>query len=382
MRALILFCLLALAATGQAMISHKDVFRAGVGGYHAYRIPTIVTAADGSLVVFAEARRDNRGDPGFGDIDVVSSRSTDNGANWSPMQVVDDPGEKWSASNPTPILDKSNGRLWLLYNRWEPGFGTERSRPGTSNNQTWARSSDDHGRSWSAARDITRTTRDFDTWGAIFLGPGGAVQMKSGRLVIPAAMKYDAFSVVGPTGSMGMMRAYTIYSDDHGQSWHRGALTHALSNENQLVELANGSLLMDARQNNGEYRWFIVSGDDGATWSRPRPGHALAPVATAIERFTLRSAGADRNRLLWSGPTGPGRRNLVVRVSYDEGQTWMNERVLYGGLAAYSDATILRDGTAGILWERGESDAVQFVTFTRFNREFLEPAGTLIPEIR
>jgi hypothetical protein len=40
-------------------------------------------------------------------------------------------------------------------------------------------------------------------------------------------------------------------------------------------------------------------------------------------------------------------------------------------LAAYSDLTILKDKTVGVLWERAN---YKFITFTRFNREFLEPA--------
>lgn len=60
-------------------VKHVDVFRAGESGYFAYRIPAIETAADGSLVAFAEARKYNLGDPGFGkqDIDLVLKRSED-----------------------------------------------------------------------------------------------------------------------------------------------------------------------------------------------------------------------------------------------------------------------------------------------------------------
>ena len=148
-------------------------------------------------MVFAEARKENRGDPGSGDIDLVFRRSADRGKTWSPMRVLDDPGEKWSASNPTPVLDRETKRLWILHNRWEPGHGTASSKPATANNQVWARSSDDHGVTWSAPRDLTRAARDFDHWGAIFLGPGGAIQTRNGRLLIPAAMKYDAYWVVG-----------------------------------------------------------------------------------------------------------------------------------------------------------------------------------------
>lgn len=382
--------LLILAAAwchgSDALISRTDVFRAGEDGYNSYRIPAIVSAADGALVAFAEARKENRGDPGNGDIDLVMKRSEDQGTTWSKLSVVDDPGEKWAASNPTPVLDRVSGRLWIAFNRWRPGKGTFNSLPGTDDNQTWLRSSDDHGRTWSQPRDITRDARDFEYWGAMFLGPGGAIQTKSGRLLLPAAMCPDPCSamaaVPGWQGSLSLMRAYTVYSDDHGTTWHRGNPLPALTDENQLVELADGAVMMDARQGSGERRWVGVSRDGGTRWNRPVPGQALTPVATSIERYTLKAAGADRDRLLWTGVAGPGRRHLVVRVSYDEGQTWTNERTLYGGLAAYSDLTVLKDGTVGVLWERGVSELSQYITFTRFNREFLEPPGSVVPEIR
>ena len=357
-----------LVAWTQPALEFIDVFHAGEGGYHTYRIPAIVTAADGSLVVFAEARKDNRGDPGFGDIDLVSRRSTDRGKTWSPMQVVDDPGEKWSASNPTPLLDRANKRLWIFHNRWEPGHGTASSRPGTANNQVWARWSDDHGKTWSAARDLTRSARDFEHWGAVFLGPGGAIQTRGGRLLIPAAMKYDAYTVLGQIGgataNVETLRAYTMYSDDHGESWKRSEPVLAFSNENQLVELADGAIMMDARQNAGEHRWLMTSFDGGMTWSRPLAGQRVTTIAAAIERFSPAS-------ILWSGPAGPGRKHLVVRVSHDEGQTFSRERTIYGGPSAYSDLTMLDDGSAGLIWERGVSDGYQFITFSRIVGEFL-----------
>jgi sialidase-1 len=102
------------------------------------------------------------------------------------------------------------------------------------------------------------------------------------------------------------------------------------------------------------------------------PGEAVTPCACAIERLTLKAAGDDRDRIIWTGPKGPGRKMLVVRISYDEGRTFPAERILSEEPAAYSDLTVLKDKTVGCLWERGN---YRFITFTRFNLAFLEPEG-------
>lgn len=363
---LVLLFGLCVSASAEPLLKHSDVFVSGKDGYHTYRIPAIEAAADGSLVAFAEARKDNMADPGMenNDIDLVMKRSTDGGATWSAMTVIEDPGEKWSAANPATVVDRSNGRLWVLYLRCRPGRSSDTARPGTDDIQTLARSSDDHGKTWSEPIDITAVARDMNDpkWRCSVVGPGGAIQARSGRLLAPV-WKVDPWGVLA------------IYSDDHGRTWQRGGLMPGASggNEDQLVELADGRILIDVRQASGPHRWLAESRDGGQTWSAARPGVTVSPVCCAIERFTLKSAGDDRDRIVWSGPRGPDRVNLVVRTSYDEGQTFVNERLIAGQYAAYSDLTVLKDKTVGVLWERGVERGYQYLTFTRFNREFLEP---------
>lgn len=354
-------------AWAEPILEHSDVFVSGQDGYHTYRIPAVEAAADGSLVAFAEARKYNMADPGMenNDIDLVMKRSTDNGKTWSAMRIIEDPGEKWSAANPATVVDRSNGRLWLLYLRCKPGRSSETARAKTDDIQTLARYSDDHGLTWSQPIDLTAVARDMQDarWRCSVVGPGGPIQTRAGRLMA-AVWKVDPAEVLA------------IFSDDHGKSWQRGQVVPGRvgGDENQLVELADGRILMDIRQNSGPHRFLAESTDGGKTWSAPRPGVKVAPVACAIERYTLRSAGDDRDRILWTGPKGPGRTNLVVLISYDEGKTFGNERLLWNRHAAYSDLTILKDKTVGVLWERGDQRGYQFITFTRFNREFLEPA--------
>ena len=139
-----------------------------------------------------------------------------------------------------------------------------------------------------------------------------------------------------------------------------------------MVELADGRILMDIRQETGASRWLAESADGGQTWAEPRRGIDVTPVACAIERFSFKGTSEDRDRILWTGPKGPDRRVLVIRTSYDEGRTFVNERQVSEQYAAYSDLTILKDKTVGVLWERGKERGYQFITFTRLNRDWLE----------
>ena len=73
----------------------------------------------------------------------------------------------------------------------------------------------------------------------------------------------------------------------------------------------------------------------------------------------------------------------MIRVSDDEGKTFALERLISEDYAAYSDLTILKDKTVGVLWERGVERGYQFITFTRLNREWLEQgSGTGVSPVR
>ena len=70
-------------ASAEPLFTSVDVFTSGTEGYHTFRIPAILTSPDGSLIAFAEGRKDNRHDPGGGDIDLVYKLSADQGQTWS-----------------------------------------------------------------------------------------------------------------------------------------------------------------------------------------------------------------------------------------------------------------------------------------------------------
>lgn len=360
--AILLTLLAPVLTAAQPQFEHVDVFTSGEDGYHTYRIPAIEAAEDGTLIAFAEGRKYNSADPGFhdNDIDLVMKRSSDGGKTWSEMVVVEDPGEKWSAANPATVLDRRTGEVLVFYVRCEPHRSSRTARPGTDDILTLVRGSSDGGQTWSEARDITRMARDYDEWPFCVVGPGGPTQLRSGRLVAACCTKVPGWV------------AYVIYSDDHGKTWSRGELfpERIGTNESQAVQLADGSLLLDARQVKGPHRWQALSRDGGETWASHRPGVTVSPVCCALECLAADAADDNRERLLWVGPKGPGRNNLIARVSYDGGKTFPAQQLIAEEPAAYADMTLLAGGDAGVLWERG---GYKYITYTVVSPDDVQP---------
>ena len=81
-----LFAFLPAVLRAAPALEPKDVFVSGEGGYHTYRIPAVIRAANGSLLAFCEGRKSGGGDSG--NIDLLLKRSSDGGRTWSPPQVV------------------------------------------------------------------------------------------------------------------------------------------------------------------------------------------------------------------------------------------------------------------------------------------------------
>jgi len=347
-------------------VEHHTVFKCGEDGYHTYRIPSIIQAKDGTLVAFAEGRRDNRGDPGRGHIDLVYKLSNDGGRTWSSLHILEKAKEGGSASNPTAVVDNKSGRIIIIYPLWEPGIIIRRSHPGTTENLIMMRFSDDNGKSWSNAEDITHQARAKE-WGYTCLGPGHGIQTGTGRLIIPAYA-----NAPGISDDPDQRASFALYSDDGGKSWKRGQQIEVNTNENQIVELSNGRLMIDARQSIPAYpaRWTAFSNNGGETWSKPEQGQVCAQICAGILSYPLKGKSSDK-LLLWSGIKGPNRTNLILRLSYDQALTFPIEILIGPGPAGYSDLTLLKNGDVGMLWENGKEDYREKILFTRIPRKVI-----------
>jgi sialidase-1 len=75
--------------------------------------------------------------------------------------------------------------------------------------------------------------------------------------------------------------------------------------------------------------------------------------------------------VLFSNPASLKREKLTVRLSNDGGRTWPVAKLINPKPSAYSCLTVLPDGQIGILYENGERDSYERITFMRFGVEWL-----------
>lgn len=331
--------------------THTDVFRAGEDGYHTYRIPAVVVTQKGTLLAFAEGRKESRRDQG--PTDMVLKRSTDGGQTWLPMQVVVQ-AVPYAAMDPCPVVDHT-GVIWLVYDRWPQGFrGKVTPGLGPDAVSRWVTSSVDDGVTWAPPANITASTKK-PHWTGMAHGPGVGIRTRSNRLVIPTNQHAEGFTCT------------ILYSDDHGSTWQLGGAAGPAVGESQVVELADGTYMLNMRSYRGQRRRAIAtSADGGMTWSRIRDHPELIePVCQAsFIRYTL-ATEHGKNRLLFSNPASEkGRINGTVRLSYDEGQTWPVARTLVPGSFAYSCLTVLPDMTIGCLYETDTYTRIRFARIT------------------
>ena len=386
--ALLVSLIVAFACAGAPLLEKADLFRSGEGGYALYRIPGIVVTSKGTVLAYCEGRKTGKGD--WDTIDILLGRSMDAGRTWDPPRVmsnVDGPKPKSplspakgssaagsTFSNAVAIADR-NGSVHLL-------FCLEYMR-------CFYLRSDDDGVTFSKPVEITAAFEKFRPefdWKVIATGPGHGIQLKNGRLVVPMWM-----STGTGAGQHRPSVAATVFSDDHGVTWHGGEIAVPNTaewvnpNETTAIELADGRVMLNVRSEARAHRRLVTVSEDGAKgWSRPNFDDALLePICFgSLIRF-------DGKRILFSNPynlsradgkeapgKGRDRKNLSVQMSSDEGATWPVRRSLEPEFSGYSDLAVLPDSTVLCFYERGSTDGKSstrtgLLTMARFNMDWL-----------
>jgi sialidase-1 len=348
-----------------AAFDESDVFTAGQEGVSRYRIPALLVSPGGLLLAFCEARKISLHDAS--PTDLVLRRSLDNGATWLPLQRILCGVGAEAIMNPCPFVDGKTTWLFCMN-----AHKTERGH----HRQLVLHSGDD-GRSWSAPADITDMLGD-DTF---IPGPGVGIRLRNGKWIVPG---YTA--VFAPDKTRLATYSRVAISGDQGRTWHLGEpVAYAMSNESQVVERADGSLLLNWRiqkkTDSPGCRGTAVSLDQGETWSGPVPDPALNEAPCQAGFISCRAPGVgDKAPLLFSnndvgGELGMDRKKMTVRLSYDDGRTWPVSRLVHAGPSAYSCPALLPDGRVGLLYECGETSCYDVIRCARFSFDWINPVG-------
>jgi sialidase-1 len=347
---------------------HLDLWTHGQDGYHTYRIPALLVTPAGTVLAFCEGRRNSPRD--HGDIDLLVKRSEDGGRAWSAQEIVHEEGgdAEITIGNPCPVVDVKTGTIWMPCTR--------------DNKAVLITKSTDDGRTWSKPRDISAAVMKPD-WSWVATGPGIGIQLRhgprAGRLVIPCDHRIDRGKKQRDAGE-SEWNSHMMLSDDGGETWSVSTPIQTGGNECQVIERADGTLVVNTRMQGGWQGWrgIATSKDGGETWSQITLDRQLPCPKCQASLLTL-----GDGRVLFANPNPPrdsggrpsGERvNLTLRLSGDEGRTWPHARQLHTGPSAYSALAELADGTLLCLFEGGASHRREWIRLVR-----LPPGWTTQP---
>lgn len=322
--------------------------KASLSASGCFRIPALATAPNGDLIAAIDERVNDCADlKGNTDINIVIRRSLDNGETWSAIETVVDYPFGQSASDPSMIVDKQTGLVFLFFNYMDL----------LNANDIYhfkVIKSNDNGKTWSKPEDITNQIAPLE-WknDFMFVTSGKGTQTKKGKL-LHTLVNLDK----------GL---HLFASDDNGQSWYLLQTPLIPGDESKVIELADGSWMVSSRINNHKgQRTVHLSSDEGKTWATHSDTSLLDPGCNAsLIRFEKEGENSESNILLFSNANHPKeRQNMTIKVSYDNGKSWAKQKTIYAGSAAYSSMTVLKNGEIGVFFEKDNYTENVFVRFT------------------
>lgn len=372
-----------ISFAGESFCESKILFQRPTNTDH-FRGPFLTQYPDGTIVASGLLKIGHRRDTG-GVEKVICKYSTDDGVTWHDSNDFTDVAD---------VVDSQTGTGWSIRRHWP--MNNDQNQPMTEewmidNPQkgielgAWAKmfSSSDGGKKWQGD-DVTKHFFTYSHGGlAWFIGRGIQLQkgQHTGRLIIPGRYFGKKWDKVGPDAHNTL-----IYSDDHGKTWQWGGSSQGHSGEGCVVELSDGSVYLNNRNhdpNTQGYRSYSISRDGGKTFTEFGTDYNLPEPKchASIVRYNFPD-GNKPGRVLFLNPAvsikgkglapKDGRKNLTVKLSYDDCKTWPVSKVIHAGKGGYSDMIVTKKGTVLCTFESGVDGSAEDITLVRFNIEWLE----------
>lgn len=356
---------------------------------HTYRIPGLTTTNDGTLLAIYDVRRESGRDL-QGHMDIGVSRSTDGGNNWEPMRIALDMKE-WGGlpqkfngvSDANILVDKNTGDIYIAglwmhgvinpngvwqdnltedSRDWNHQWRNKGSQSGLGVKQTSqfviTKSTDD-GKTWGEPINLTEMCKD-PKWWLWAPAPGHGITLNDGTLVFPTQGR----------DKDGETFSNITYSKDGGLTWTTSNPAYHNTTENMAVQLSDGSIMLNMRDNRNRQEKGIKNGraiatttDLGETWTEHETSHGIlieSVCMASIHKHNYSDKNGDkRSVLFFSNPNSKyARHKQTIKASFDDGQTWPEKywvELDEGRGAGYSCLTSIDENTIGILYEGSQA---------------------------
>ncbi|XP_056302801.1 LOW QUALITY PROTEIN: sialidase 3 (membrane sialidase), tandem duplicate 5 [Danio aesculapii] len=335
-----------------------------------YRIPALIYISDKqTFLAFTEKRKT----PSDTDAEVLVMRkglwkNDNNPVKWVSGQQVFTSAclPNYRSMNPCPVYERESETLFLFFICVPVGVSEQQQKKEKKNQARLCYvTSKNTGKTWSAVTDLTADVigEQEKNWATFAVGPGHGIQMKSGRLIIPAYTYY-----------------FTIaYSDDKGSTWHIGKCVDGESNECQMAEIiddeGNSILYCNARSTN-HYRNEALSESKGKDFDKSSFVNKLIETGQGCQGSMLSFAPnqvSAKTWLLYSHPTNATNRlslGIYLNKCPSDASGWGNPVILHEGPSGYSDLTQCGDEKHfACLMECGEKSELERIGFVLFEQK-------------
>ena len=312
-------------------------------GSRVYRIPAMVVADDGSIVVACDKRYDSYRDIGGGHvIDIVVRRSTDGGKTWSEPVVVakgDNSNDATCGYGDPSLIKGNDGKIYCIFGAGNIGYFYGLNRICVS-------VSEDNGVTWSSSAsnppaDLVSTGKLTDhasSYGSntcyglydYFVTSGRGLCTSEGYLMglLPA----QPYTNEGKTEKTSNSHDYIFYSTDKGATWHFSEdAIFVGGDEAKVIQANDGSLLASVRQgsnrgfNTATYTYNEADGTltftMGSQWNNAQlnaGGYANNQDIFYYQRET----DEGKTDIIFHSMTTGQHANLKLYYSIDKGRNW------------------------------------------------------------